>query len=53
MDKFESINAGLLGHYWRQVQSHEQAGSVLTAIAVVALSYVLYTVSFGKHLNMP
>ncbi|CAK7206107.1 hypothetical protein SEUCBS139899_008891 [Sporothrix eucalyptigena] len=50
MDKFESINAGLLGQYWQQMESHEQAGSVLTAIAVVALTYVLYTVMYATDI---
>ncbi|CAK7264678.1 hypothetical protein SEPCBS57363_001202 [Sporothrix epigloea] len=47
MDKFEIINAGLLGHYWRQMQSHEQSGSILTAVAVVVLSYILYTIMYA------
>ncbi|CAK7231998.1 hypothetical protein SCUCBS95973_008112 [Sporothrix curviconia] len=50
MDKFDSIDAGVLGHYWRRMQSHEQAGSVLTAVAVVALTYVLYTVMYATDI---
>ncbi|CAK7274937.1 hypothetical protein SEPCBS119000_006429 [Sporothrix epigloea] len=50
MDKFENINAGLLGRYWRHIQSHEQAGSIVTAVTVVLLSYVLYTVMYATDI---
>ncbi|CAK7236028.1 hypothetical protein SBRCBS47491_009496 [Sporothrix bragantina] len=50
MEKFDTINTNLLGHYWRQMQAHEQAGSVLTAVAVIALTYVLYTVMYATDI---
>lgn len=42
--KFDTLPASLLGQYWKQIQSHEQAGTIVTAIAVVALTFVLYNV---------
>ena len=34
-----------LGYQWRHVAEQEHAGPILTAVAVVLLTYVLYTVS--------
>ena len=44
--KLDVLDASLLRNYWSQMQSLEQAGAFITAVAVVVLTYVLYNVCF-------
>jgi hypothetical protein len=49
MDVKFDLRPELLGYRWAQLRDHEYAGPMLTALAVVLVTYVLYNVRFLCH----
>jgi len=49
MDPKARISSDWLGYQWHQLKDQEHAGPVLTAVVVVLLTYVLYSVSVSSY----